>query len=772
MSDKLWTGEALEKLLATIYGYINEESITSGGIVGSGKLDKKNINKIINTTSEYFSAFNSLLETYSGTNLFAAEFSLLNWEDSNAIVPKGILFIPGEHKLSTNFLLSFEYEINQLDLYKAREDLSHFCKHFTEIELSVKRPELDFNTGRAEGLLILNRFSNRFAQKCYGIILEQAWKRKITSTEYDKKKLDRIDVKADMVFNGDQIIDYSKIPPKSKIKKISVNPIYLKNKEGSFSFLKFAITPEAMKKIMISTLDFGNRLFLPLNESSINFIQKELLYLFLDYFQDMIKKFDKERSCHFLDSILKDEIEVYKDSLKFFNEKIKDYFKSGEKCSFEEHFKNISSLLKQVGKEQDLLQKMLEKFKIYLKETFQDDEDFDKKDYSAWEFKGEIDYFVEYGKLAIKNIAEGMPVYLSNLLEKELSEKYINTFLSEFLSEQDEPVKALATTYMKKFKNHVFNKINQKYLTKTIKNVEEEEIEYIIPKELDRYMENFMESKSLDLIDLIDFACNFIEPRIQVEEHAKIFKKVKKKLQSYPMEVEFVSDFLLRFNVFNFFIEEHEKELTFPGRADEFIATYFEFVKKRMNTELQWSDLIDEWMIQFGEENIERGKSIQEQLINFTTHILKKKESEIEKKSFIENIEKFYEGKDEIIDALLQLFKDIFKQSIEMEKTFPEFLLNSFSSHLKNQLKLKPKLPKQFLLQETEETFKEYIENLEIKIYSKLLVKPILLILSNKKYPELMYQIKFTYAGQKKERFRITVGSNYEDVKKKILFTG
>jgi len=772
MSD--FTGEALSRLYTTIYAYINEDFVTSGGIVGPGKLDKENIRKIINETSQYIGAFNSLLENYSGTNVFAAEFSLINRDDENAIVPRGMLFTPGSFKSSTNFMLTFQYEIGQNDLYLAREELNKYCEYFSELELSVKRPELDFDTGKADGLRILNRFSKRFAHKCYGIIVEKEWKRKFMEGDSKEKKLDRVDIKSDIIVNGTETIDYSKLPPRSKLGRVRVNPTYLKSKEGikaTYSFLRFGITPESMKKIIISSVDFANQLFLPLNESSGNFIQLSLLNLFLDYFQELIYKFDSKRSPSFLTSMLKEEIVVYKDGLAFFNNTTTKYFNSGEKATFEKHFENLESLIIKAGQEQSLLKNILSEFKKYLKETFQDDENFEKKEFATWEFKGEINYFMVYGNLAIKNILEGLPIYLSNLCEKELTLEYINMYLNETMKDKDDPVKALAKTYMEKFRVWVYNRINQKFLMKKVETVDETEIEETFPRELGRYLEEFMDTESLSLRDLITFACNFIEPRIEIEEHQKIFQNVKKKLETYPNEIEFITDYLLRYNVFNLFLEENQKDLTYPGRADEFIINYFEFIKKRMSLNLNWIDLIEEWMIEFGQDNIDRNQEIYDQLNNFINYILILKDKEIKKENFLVNIEKFYEGKDEIVDALLQLFKDIFQQSIEMEKSFPDFLLNSFTDHiLDNNLKLKSKLPKEFLFQESEETFKRYIENLEIKAYSKLIVKPTLLILQNVKHPNLLTQVKFTHAGDKQNKLTVTIGSNFEDVKNKILF--
>ena len=774
MSDKIWTGEALSRLYTTIYAYINEDTISSGGVVSpSGKLDKENIKKIIESTSNYISAFNSLLENYSGTNIFAAEFSLLNWEEKNVIVPKGMLFIPGNFKLSTNALLTLEYEIDQLDLYKAREDMNKFCGYFTELEFSVKRPELDFDTGKAEGLKILNRFSERFAHKNHGIIQEQVWKRKLSDTDVKEMKLDRIDIKSQLVASGTVQIDYSDIPSKTKTRSINVNGLYLRAREGiesTYSFLKFAITPESIRNIIKASFIFANQLYLPLNEASSNFIQRELLNIFLDYFEKDIEKYEVEKPCGFFDFIVEEVTETLKEVLKIINKSITEYFKSGTKNTFEKHFNNIKNLFKDAD-QSTLIDQVLQKFKDFLTDNFQDDEDFDKKEYPTWEFQGFIDYFTEYGNLAIKNIIEGMPIYLSNTYEKELADLYVDKFTNEFLIKQDDPVRELANSYLNKFRDFVYNKVNKKYIMKDVKSVDENQIAAIFPKEFQRYFEDFIENESLDLKDLIEFACNFIQGKIQVEEHLKTFENVKRKLSSYPDEVNFLADFLLRYNVFNQFLEENEKELTFPGRADEFIASYFEFVRKKMTVDLNWRDIVEEWMILFGEQNIDQGKSIIEQINNFVNHITKIKEKELKPESFINNIERFYEGKDDIIDALLQLFKDILNQSIEMRKTFPEFLLNSLTSQL-SEIRLKSKLPKEFLYSKRTFKFKEYIENLEIKIYSKLLVKPILFILQNKKYPELQYQVKFTYAGEKENTFRITVGSNFELAKKKILFTG
>lgn len=64
----------------------------------------------------------------------------------------------------------------------------------------------------------------------------------------------------------------------------------------------------------------------------------------------------------------------------------------------------------------------------------------------------------------------------------------------------------------------------------------------------------------------------------------------------------------------------------------------------------------------------------------------------------------------EVQKALLKMFKEIFQQSVDLKKTFPTFLNNSFKNFLQNKkLKIGTIEPKKILLNKSE-SFQEFQE--------------------------------------------------------------
>ena len=237
------------------------------------------------------------------------------------------------------------------------------------------------------------------------------------------------------------------------------------------------------------------------------------------------------------------------------------------------------------------------------------------------------------------------------------------------------------------------------------------------------------------------------------------------KLKNYPREVIFLTEYLLRYSVFNTFLFENDDKLS--ENPDSFSEEYLNFLDRRLSAmKLNWNDVLLNWIDDFRQENFDKQKPLFEQVNNFINFIRSQGKKQLDPKLFLENLEISTEmEKNEIQKALLKLFSEIFLQSIELRKTFPVFLNNNFKNYLQNKkLNVETIEPKKILLNETE-SFQEFQENFQVKAYSKFIVKPILFILQNKKFPNLQYQIKFGYFGEKKDKIRVSVGSNFSMIR-------
>ncbi len=760
ITDLVFTGDELSRIYATIFSYIDENGAPYGGIVSPGRVHSAKVKELINNASKYLSAFNSFLEDYAGSTLFSAEFLLEYVGKEDKLLPKGILLITGSRKTRSDFILAFEYETGLIDVYKAKDELNSVCENIYQIEEEITRPEID---GKAR-TQILERFSSRSAEKMFGIFIEKRWQRKYKEAEHKKSQnLDQVDVDADNIITGNQNTNYVSLPPAIKLENIKLSRLKEKTEQrASVQYLKHALSPITGKRITQNTFSFSREAFLPLNELSGNMTQSRFLSFFLDYFIDMIGRYEAKKRFDFLIPVLNEEAEVYRDALQSFQTSAEEYFKSGIKADFNEHVNKFKNwvLEKSLGQQKSLLIKIFEEFFSPLREEFGTEE------IVAWQFKPELNFFIEYANHSISNLIRGLPIFLSKNCEVELLRSYIRKFKDDVLKDQEETIKAIADTYLKKFESYAINEIYKKYLEEAEVQFDQDKIEEQLPKELMIYMENFVEEQNLTLEDLIEFSGNFILPRVDSEENKKLFSKTFNNLRSYPREVLFLTEYLLRYNVFNTFLFENEDKLS--EEPDSFSEEYLKFLDRRLSAmKLNWNDVLLNWFDDFRQANVDKQLLLFDQVNNLINFIKSQGQKQLEPNIFLENLEISTELEtDEIQKALLKLFGEIFQQSIELRNTFPVFLNNNFKNFLQNkQLDVETIEPKKILLNETE-SFQEFQENFQVKAYSKFIVKPILLILQNKKIPDLQYQMKFGYYGEKKDKIRVSIGSNFSIIQK------
>lgn len=760
ISDLVFTSDELSRIYTTIFSYIDENGNPFGGIVATGRIQSEKIKELIRKSATYISAFNSFLEDYAGSTLFSAEFILENIEKESKVTPKGILLITGSYKTRSDLVLALEYEISLIDVYNAKNELNTVCENIYQIEEEIRRPEIDENARTR----IIENFSSRSAQKMFGNFIEKKWHRKYKEGEQKKHlNLDQIDVDADSQITGNLEINYVFLPPPIQLQDIKIRRLKESSEsKASVQYIKYALSTLNAKKITQNAFSFSREVFLPLNELSGNITQYRFLNLFLNYFIEMIGKLETIKKLDFLISLLKEEIEVYRDALKSFQKSAEEYFKSGIKANFNEHVKKFKKLVmeKSLGQQKSLLLKIFEEFIEYVRP------ELDNEEFIAWKFKSELNFFIEYANYTITSMMKTLPIFLSKNYEIELLKLYLKKFKEDMLENQEETVKAIADTYLTKFESYIKNAIHKKYLEEEISEFNQDKIEEQLPRELKYYIEKFIEEQNLTLEDLIAFSGNFILPRIDSEENKESFSNIFNKLQDYPREVLFLTEYMLRYSVFNAFLLENENKIS--ENPDSFSEEYLDFLDRRLGTiSLKWNDLLLNWIDEFRKLNIDMKKSSFEQINNFINYITAQNKKQLEPEIFLENLEIYTEMEtNEVQKALLKLFNDIFQQSIELKKTFPAFLSNNFKNFLQDKkIKIETIKPKKILLNKTE-SFQEFQENIQLKAYSKFIVKPSLLIMENKKFPNLQYQLKFSYYGEKKNKVRVNIGSNFSLIQK------
>ena len=178
------TREAINYQFSLIFGYSSskDDNLVVGDVIGPGTLMKEKVEDLSRDVIKFLRMYNAILRDYTGSELYAIEFSLFNKDElqkegssSIKIYPKAMILLPGKYKDCECSLLALKPEPDVLNPHKSREIMNHICELFDEIEEFSERPQIDYNS-RA---LLLQKFSSRFSQKLYGELLENKWNKKL-----------------------------------------------------------------------------------------------------------------------------------------------------------------------------------------------------------------------------------------------------------------------------------------------------------------------------------------------------------------------------------------------------------------------------------------------------------------------------------------------------------------------------------------------------------------------------------------------------------------
>ncbi|MCP4763519.1 MAG: hypothetical protein GY870_17230, partial [archaeon] len=346
--SSLTTSEEIQKQLSIIFGYSGREEIQVGDIIGVGSLTKNKVNDLIFEVLNYLNAYNGMLRDYSGTEVYAIEFELINFyknEQNLRLLPKSMILIPGEYKDSNTLLLALKQESSQLNFHKCRNSIDNLGKLFFEVEEVVERPELK-NDEKKE---VLNKFAKRFSRKIQGQLLEGKWDKKLvgikTSSPTEEKNLEPfISLQSKYNINWSDINrNITADPPKYRENKLNLTD------EGLYKHLKWSISGPSGFYITQNTLNFGTQLLRIANTGSINEVQENLVKLIVEeiekYLSNLRKTLTYEEAINEIKHILRE----LKDSFTIYEQKMKKFLTSGERGNSENlytlakaQFENIS----------------------------------------------------------------------------------------------------------------------------------------------------------------------------------------------------------------------------------------------------------------------------------------------------------------------------------------------------------------------------------------------------------------------------------------------
>ena len=717
------TRESINYQFSLIFGYSSPTDLIVGDVVGPGKLTKDKINELSQEVIKYLRMYNAILRDFAGSEVFAIEFELYNFDEKDAktnIYPKSMLFMPGRFKDCESLLLALKPETGYLDPHKSRESLNEISKLFYEIEEFTNHPELEAN----KKVKVFEKFATRFSKKLYGELIEDKWNKKLiglsVSLPTEKELLSTYaSIRADVNFlwNKRPIEIYF-----SNHKFESLKSPY--SGKSMIDHLKYAISEPSANFIVEKTLTLGTNLLKLANTGTIDEIQDELISYFIDQLREKLALIKEHHSSEVVISKIALILKELGNRVDNFLSISKEFLTTGEIGNISELLTKFNKfVMSNAGINGDLYPELSQLAMKSIKLSINKEEKIRSVELSSM-----INYFSEIVRNSFKVINESFPRYLSSRRLKTLVYSFIRSLHNKFNNEQ-EPSKILGQNLLGKFERFLISQIeiNPIVLLKTGK-YDEDLLKREFRKLINDNIKSFFGDVKLNISDLIAFA------EVQMDKNPKAIESHIKKFERYSGELKYLLIYILRYSTINRFLkEEPDIEIKDPVT---FTNRFHRYLEKRIGgIDLIWKSYILDWIKDYAKKFFaieeKRDWQLNETLFEFIKYLEERESKEQEPESFFRYLDEYIQKVTNQIERenLIDFYKH-YEYCIDIKTEFPKYVQNKVEKEINLFNPEQEKLfPIDYLNISKEDTFRNFIKEKELKYFSKLIARPVSLIL-------------------------------------------
>ncbi|MFX1287985.1 MAG: hypothetical protein ACFFFY_05430 [Promethearchaeota archaeon] len=721
------TRESINYQFSLIFGYSSPTDLIVGDVIGPGKLTREKVNELSQEVIKYLKMYNAILRDFAGSEVFAIEFELYNFDEKDAmtnIYPKSMLLIPGKFKDCESLLLALKPETGYLDPHKSRESINNISELFYEIEEFTNRPELDPEKDPNKKIQVFEKFATRFSKKLYGDLIEDKWNKKLIglsiSLPTEKELLStyasiRSDVK--FLWNKRPIELYFS---NHKFERLQ-SPYYGKS---AIDHLKYAISEPSANFIVEKTLTLGTNLLKLANTGTVDETQEEIISYILSV---LIEKIGMIKEAHTNEELISKIERILKD----LSDKFEIFFINSNNFLTTGKIGNISELLDNynryvmdnAGINSDIFSALCQIATKSIKLSISKVEKL-----RSIELSSAMNYFTEIVRNSFKFLIESFPRYLSSRRLKTLVHNFIRNVYNKFNNEQ-KPSKILGQNILEKFEQHLISQIeiNPVVLLKAGK-YNEDLLKREFKKILNDNIDSFFGNIKLNISDLIAFA------EVQMEKNPKAIESHIKKFERYSGDLKYLLSYILRYSTINRFLkEEPDIEIKDPVT---FTNRFHRFLEKRIGgINLIWKSYILEWIKDYAKKffNMEerRDWKLDETLYEFIKYLENRESKEQEPENFYGFLDKYIQKVSDPFEKenLIDFYKQ-YEYCIDIKSAFPKYIQSKVEKEINLFITEQEKLiPIEYLNIDEKETFKNFIKEKELKYFSKLIARPVSLIL-------------------------------------------
>jgi len=719
------TRESINYQFSLIFGYSSPNDLVAGDVIGPGRLTRKKVNELSREVIQFLTMYNAILRDYIGAEVFSIEFDLFNLDEKSAktnIYPKSMIFIPGKFKECESLLLALKPETGVLDVHKSRNSINNISKLFYEVEEFADRPEF-MNSNKQ---LFYDKFASRFSKKLFGELIEDKWNKKLiglsTSLPTEKEMLNpyaKIISNVDILWNK-RPIEINLLD--SKFEKI-MTPY---EGQQAIEHLKYSISEPSANFIIDKTLNLGTSLMNLANIGTLDEFQDEIINYLIALIREEVDSFTEPNTGEWLVAKCNKILLTLEGYLNKFLEYSNIFLTSGEMGNLTDLLKKYKQFIVNKGKLENENFKEISEIAInFINQTV-----IHKEKLRVVELSSGFNYFSEINKKSLDLIRVSLPNYLSRRRLKTLTIELIENLKKRF-NEEQKPAKILGINLIEKFQEYLLNQIEIESITlRRNSHFNEQKLIDQFNRLVINNVEPFFDNISLKIEDLVSFA------EVQMESDTSSIKEHIEKFKRFSDELNYLLSYILRHSTINRYIKDESNN----GILDpvSFANKFHRFLEKRIGgIKLEWKSYVLQWIVDYSKRflKIENKKdwALTEIYHDFLEYLEDRERNEQKHEKFLEFLDSYIAKVANIEEKknLLEFYKQ-YEFSIGINEEFPKYIKNKVKEELKlKSLQIEELKPIEFFKIVGEETFYTYMKNMDLKYFSKLIPRPLTLILKH-----------------------------------------